>query len=77
MSISRLSKSACNSSNVITQSIYDETLSFFASAFFAVHGPMKTIFASGSRALIHLPRVAIGERQWDRCCVSFGKFCST
>ena len=73
MTRSRLSNSACNSSKVMTLSMYGRTRSFWNSAFLAVQGPMNTTREPGSVSLMYLEMVAAGERLCEMWPASEGK----
>ena len=72
MSKSRESNSACNSSNVMTESMYGRTSGFWNSIFFAVQGPMNTTLQGEEVLLMYFAMVAAGERLAEMCCCSSG-----
>ncbi len=55
------SNSACSSSKVRTLSTYSAASGRANSAFFAVQGPMKTVFAPGVVSLMYLPMATMGR----------------
>ena len=63
-------KISLSSWNVRTKSIAPATSFSFASAFFAIQGPINTTLASGFKAFIILPAAIIGDTEGERSGIS-------